>query len=137
MEQLIVAVFLVLFALEFAVEFLLNEWNLSYVRARWADKSIPAYFDGKISPIEYEKSVHYTIAKGGFARWDEIYGRIVALAVLFSGLLGWLDQFATALAQQFSLGRYGQGIIFCLSVGLIFSIAGLPTGLYSTLCLVA
>jgi STE24 endopeptidase len=132
MEQMIVGVFLVLFVLEFAIEFLLNEWNLSYVRARWAEKNIPAYFDGKISRTEYEKSVQYTIAKGRFARWDEIYGRIVVLGVLFSGLLGWLDQFAAGMAQQFSLGSYGQGIIFCLSVGLVFSIASLPTGLYST-----
>ena len=132
MEQLIVAVFLFLFTLEFLIELLLNELNLRYTRARWAEKKIPAYFDGKISSDEYEKSVEYTLAKGRFARWGEIYGRCIALVVLFSGLLGWLDQFAAGIAAQFSLGSYGQAIIFCLSVGMVFSIAGLPTSLYST-----
>jgi STE24 endopeptidase len=137
MEQLIVTIFLFLFALEFVVEFLLNELNLRHVRARGSEKDIPACFEGEISSAEYQKSIQYTLAKGHFARWTEIYGRLIALVVLFSGLLGWLDQFAARLAQQFSLGRYGHGIIFCLAVGLVFFVAGLPTGLYSTFALEA
>jgi STE24 endopeptidase len=132
MEQLIVALFLILFALEFAIEFILNELNLRYVRARWAEKKIPDFFQGKINSEEYEKSVRYTLAKGRFTRWAEIYGRSIMLAVLFSGLLGWLDRFAGDLAERFSLGTYGHGILFCLGVGLVFSISSLPINLYST-----
>jgi STE24 endopeptidase len=132
MEQLIVALFLILFALEFAIEFILNELNLRYVRARWAEKKIPDFFQGKINSEEYEKSVRYTLAKGRFTRWAEIYGRSIMLAVLFSGLLGWLDRFAGDLAERFSLGAYGHGILFCLGVGLVFSISSLPINLYST-----
>jgi len=135
MEQLIVALFLVFFALEFTIEFILNELNLRYVRARWAEKKIPDFFQGKISSSEYEKSIQYTLAKGRFERWAEIYGRCITLVVLFSGLLGWLDRFAGGLGQRLSLGLYGHGILFCLGVGLVFSIAGLPTGLYSTFVL--
>ena len=135
MEQLIVALFLVFFALEFTIEFILNELNLRYVRARWAEKKIPDFFQGKISSSEYEKSIQYTLAKGRFERWAEIYGRGITLVVLFSGLLGWLDRFAGGLGQRLSLGLYGHGILFCLGVGLVFSIAGLPTGLYSTFVL--
>jgi len=137
MEQLIVTVFLFLFALEFVAEFLLNELNLRYVRARGLERNIPACFAGKINAADYEQSILYTLAKGHFARWSEIYGRLIALVVLFSGLLGWLDQLAAGFAQQFSLGRYGHGIIFCLAVGLVFFVAGLPTGLYSTFALEA
>jgi STE24 endopeptidase len=135
MEQLIVALFLVFFALEFTIEFILNELNLRYVRARWAEKKIPDFFQGKISSSEYEKSIQYTLAKGRFERWAEIYGRGITLVVLFSGLLGWLDRFAGGLGHRLSLGLYGHGILFCLGVGLVFSIAGLPTGLYSTFVL--
>jgi STE24 endopeptidase len=135
MEQLIVALFLVFFALEFTIEFILNELNLRYVRARWAEKKIPDFFQGKISSSEYEKSIQYTLAKGRFERWAEIYGRCITLVVLFSGLLGWLDRFAGGFGQRLSLGLYGHGILFCLGVGLVFSIAGLPTGLYSTFVL--
>ena len=132
MQQLIVALFLVCFAIEFAIEFTLNELNLRYVRARWAEKKIPEFFHGKISSADYEKSVRYTLAKGRFERCAEVYGRGVTLVILFSGVLSGLDRFAGDFAQRFSLGMYGQGILFCLAVGLLFSIAGLPTGLYST-----
>lgn len=132
MEQRIVAFFLILFALEFIVELVLNELNLRYVRARWVEKKIPNYFRGKIGSEEYEKSVRYTFAKGRFQRWIEIYGKALALVVLFSGLLGYLDQLASTFAARYSLGGYGHGVLFCLAVGLVFSIANLPAGLYST-----
>jgi STE24 endopeptidase len=132
MEHLIVGVFLALFALEFIVEFGLNELNLRYVRARWAARKIPDFFQGKIASEEYEKSVRYTIAKGRFQRWAEIYGRMVALTVLFSGLLPWLDRLAQDLSSRFITVMYAQGIIFCFSVALIFSLANLPTNLYAT-----
>jgi STE24 endopeptidase len=132
MEQLIIALFLILFALEFAIEFILNELNLRYVRARWTEKKIPDFFQGKINSEEYEKSVQYTLAKGRFTRLAAIYGRCIMLAVLFGGLLGWLDRLAGNLAERFSLGMYGHGILFCFGVGLVFGLANLPINLYST-----
>ena len=62
MEQLSVAVFLALFALEFVVEFGLNELNLRYVRANWAEKALPDFFQHNMSGEQYEKSVQYTLA---------------------------------------------------------------------------
>ena len=137
MEHLVVWLFLIFFACEFLVEFVLNELNLRHVRARRADKQIPDYFRGKLSSEEYEKSVAYTIAKGRFQRWAEIYGRLVTLIILFGGLLGFFDDLATRLAQHLSLGLYGRGIIFCFAVGLYFTIAGLVTDLYLTFALEA
>ena len=137
MEQRIVSLFLIFFACEFLVEFVLNELNLRYARARRADKQIPDFFRGKLGPEEFEKSVEYTLAKGRFQRWSEIYRRIVTLVILFSGPLGFLDEVAGRVAQQFSLGVYGHGIFFSLAVGLYFTIAGLVTDLYSTFALEA
>jgi STE24 endopeptidase len=137
MEQRIVSLFLIFFACEFLVEFVLNELNLRYARARRADKQIPDFFRGKLGPEEFEKSVEYTLAKGRFQRWSEIYRRIVTLVILFSGPLGFLDEVAGGVAQQFSLGVYGHGIFFSLAVGLYFTIAGLVTDLYSTFALEA
>ena len=132
MEQLIVAVFFILFTLEFLVEFGLNELNLRYVRARWAERKIPDFFQGKIDPADYEKSVEYTLAKGRFQRWAEIYDGVVTLLVLFSGALPFLDKFSAQLAGTFFPIGQGRGIIFCAGVALIFSVAGLPTDLYAT-----
>ena len=63
MEQLIVAAFLAFFALEFVVEFGLNELNLRYVRAQWAEKKLPDFFQHNMSGEQYEKSVHGSLLK--------------------------------------------------------------------------
>jgi STE24 endopeptidase len=132
MEQLIVAVFLALFALEFVVEFGLNELNLRYVGAYWAEKKLPDFFQRNMSAEEYEKSVQYTLTKGQFQRWAEIYGRLVTLIVLFGGLLPFMDRFSKDLASRFFSITHAQGLIFCFGVALVFSIASLPADLYST-----
>ena len=132
MEQIIVGLFLGLFVLEFIVEFALNELNLRYVRAHWAEKRIPDFFQRNMSAAEYEKSVEYTLVKGQFQRWAEIYGRLVVLIVLFGGLLPLMDRFSQDLAGRFLSISYAQGLIFCSGVALVFSIASLPTDLYST-----
>jgi len=132
MEQTIVWSFLVFFAAEFAVEFVLNELNLRHVRARRTDREIPDFFRAKLTSKEYQKSVDYTLAKGHFQRWSEIYSRLITLVILFSGLLGFLDGLAARFSQHFSLGVYAQGIFFCLLVAAYFSMAGLLTDLYST-----
>src|SRR5687767_5958760 len=107
MELVVVLVFLGFFALEFLVEFTLNELNLRYVRARRNVAEISSAFRGKLPPREYGKSVEYTLAKGCFQRWNEIYGRLVVLILLFSGLLRFFDQVAAQSAQALSLGANG------------------------------
>jgi len=132
MEQLIVLLFLVFFGLEFLVEFVLNELNLRYVRACWAEKKIPDFFQAQMSAEAHGKSVQYTLAKGQFHRGSEIYSRLWTLAILFSGVLGLLDDLSGRAAEQFGLGPYGHGILFCLGVGFIFALVSLTADLYST-----
>lgn len=136
MEQLIFTLFLALFTLEFLVEFGLNELNLRHVRACWEAKKLPDFFTGKMSADEYDKSVQYTLANGRFQRWSEVYDRLITMVMIFA-MLGSLDRFAGTVAQSFSLGSYGHGIIFCLAVGLVFIATSLPTDLYSTFSLEA
>jgi len=131
MEQLILTLFLALFTLEFLIEFGLNELNLRHVRACWDSKELPDLFTGKMTADEYDKSVQYTVASGRFQRWSEVYDRLITLVILFA-VLGSLDRFAGTVAQSFSLGWYGHGIIFCLAVGLVFIATSLPTDLYAT-----
>ena len=137
MEQRIVSLFLFFFALEFLVEFVLNELNLRYVRARWAERRIPDFFRGRLGAEEYEKSIAYTLAKGRFQRGAGIYERSIVLAILFGGALPFLDQLSGRLALSLPLGAYAHGIFFCFSVGLLFSLAGLVTDLYATFVLEA
>ena len=132
MEQLILGAFLVLFALEFGIEFFLNERNLEYVRAHWRERKIPDFFHGKISSAVYERSVQYTIAKGHFQRWAQPYSRLVALFILFSGLLPFFDRFSDRWGKWLWPFPYASAIIFCFAVGLVFSVASLPSDLYAT-----
>jgi STE24 endopeptidase len=133
--QFILSLVLVLFVLEFLVEFILNEQNLSYVRRRSAEGKIPDFFAGVMSREEYEKSVEYTLAKGEFQRWASIYGALAALWILFGGVLPALDRFAQNPGAYFPAAAYAPGIIFCLAVGLIVSILSFPVGIYSTFVL--
>jgi STE24 endopeptidase len=137
MEQSILTIFLALFALQFAIEVGLNELNLRQVGASLATKAIPEAFRGKIDPQDYTKSIDYTLTNGRFHRWSEFYSSAILLIVLFSGLLGLVDQWSAQLASSVSLGRYGQGIIFCFAIGLIFTLTALPTELYSTFAIEA
>jgi STE24 endopeptidase len=132
MEQLIVGLFLALFTLEFLVEFTLNELNLRQVLARWVARDLPDSFREKIQSADYDKSVQYTLAKGRFQRWADLYGRVLLLVILFSWLLPWIDARSLDLSSRFIPIAHAQGIIFCLAVGAVFFILGLPADLYAT-----
>ncbi|MGH7826104.1 MAG: M48 family metallopeptidase [Candidatus Binatia bacterium] len=132
MEQLVIGVFLSLFTLEFLVEFGLNELNLRYVRQRREEKKMPDLFQALMTSGEYERSFEYTLAKGRFQRWAEIYGRLIILLVLFSGLLPFIDRVSKELTERFFALPQTQGIAFCFCVGMVFSLASLPADLYST-----
>ena len=132
MEQLFLTIFLALFALEYLVEFGLNELNLRYVHACWFENKIPDFFRGRMDPDDYDKSVQYTLAKGHVQRWGELYDRVITLLVLFGGGLAFLDRLAAGFGESLSLGFYGRAIFFCLAVALLLTLASLPTDLYST-----
>ena len=132
MEQLVIGLFLVLFTLEFIAESVLNELNLGYVRAHRPAGNIPDFIAAKMTPREYDKAIQYTLAKGNFQRYSEVYGRVVMLVVLFGGLLPFCDRVASSLAGAPPSLPYLNGIIFCFGIGLIFSLAGLPVDLYAT-----
>ena len=132
MEQLILGLFLTFFFLEFVVEFALNEMNLGHVQRRWAERQIPDFIRGKITSEQYNNSVEYTLAKGRFQRWAEVYSRVIMLIVLFSGLLPFIERLSGDLASRLFALPQSHGIIFCLGVALVFSVANLPTDLYTT-----
>jgi STE24 endopeptidase len=137
MEHLIVGLFLTLFLCEFVVEFVLNELNLRHVQARAADRSVPDFFRSKINAAEYEQSVRYTLAKGRFQRWSEIYGRVVTLVILFGGVLPFLERLSIIAANRFFPSALAQGVLFCFAVGFVAAIASLPVDGYATFALEA
>jgi STE24 endopeptidase len=81
--------------------------------------------------------VRYTLAKARFQRWTEIYGRIITLAVLFSGVLPYLESMAVDVGSRVQPWLQAEGILFCFAVGLLLSFASLPADLYATFALEA
>jgi STE24 endopeptidase len=132
MEDVILLVFLVAFTLDFLIEFVLNELNIRHVRRQWAAHEIPSLFKGRISDGDFKKSVRYTLARSRFQRWAEIYHRTLVLAVLFTGVLPVFDQAASTFASRVGLPPIAAGVLFCIAVGSLFFVAGLPVDLYST-----
>ena len=132
MEQLVIGLFLGLFACEFIVEAVLNELNLRYVRARSSASNIPEFIAGKMTAEDHNKSVQYTLAKGSFQRYSEVYGRAVTLMVLFGGLLPFWDRWADQLAGSLPALPHAHGILFCFGVVFVYSLAALPVSLYAT-----
>jgi STE24 endopeptidase len=132
MPNLIIGIFLVLFIVEFVLEFILNELNIRQVQKSRAAQAVPEFFQEKISKDEYEQSARYTLTKAQFQRWSEVYGRIVTLFLLFGGLLPFLENLIIAMLPQSLTNSLIKGVLFCLGVGVIFSLASLPIDLYST-----
>ena len=132
MPHFIIGIFLILFTVEFVVEFILNELNIRQVRKSRAAQAVPEFFQGKISEEDYEQSARYTLAKARFHRWSEVYGRVVILFLLFGGILPLFDYLIIAILPQSLPTSHITAVLFCLAVGLIFSLASLPIDLYST-----
>jgi STE24 endopeptidase len=132
MANLFIGIFFILFTLEFVVEFILNELNIRHVRKNIAAQAVPEFFRSRIKEDEYEQSARYTLAKARLHRWSEVYGRVVILFLLFGGLLPRLDELIIAMLPQSLFSSHIRGVLFCLGLGLIFSLASLPIDLYST-----
>ena len=122
----IVAVFLACFALRFAVEQGLALLNLRHAVAHGAQ--VPAPLQGRIAPETARRSRDYTLARGRFALVSSVVGAALTLAVLFSGLLPWLDG---ALRRLGLSGAHGF-VAYLVVLGALLGLAGLPFRLYGT-----
>jgi STE24 endopeptidase len=83
---------------------------------------VPAAFKDTVDEVTYAKSVEYTLACGGFSRFEDTYDALVLLIVLFSGVLPWAFDLSRT---QFGNSAWAMaGFIF--AVGFILTLPGLP-----------
>jgi STE24 endopeptidase len=99
--------------------------NRQHVRQHAA--AVPEAFRGIIDEETYNKSVRYTLAKSRFGQVEEVYGTIVLLIVLFSGVLPWTFQF---FQQTFGQSAWAMAA-FLFSVMIALSLPGMPFDWYS------
>lgn len=115
----------VLIFLRLAAEQWLAWLNRRHVRQH-AD-AVPEAFRGIIDDETYAKSVHYTLAKSRFGQVEDLYGTVVLLIVLFSGLLPWTFEF---FRGRFGVSAWSMAaFLFCVMIAM--SLPGMPFDWYS------
>ncbi|HKI96831.1 MAG TPA: M48 family metallopeptidase [bacterium] len=122
----IVAVFLVCFGLEQLVEVGLALLNLRHAAAHGG--RVPPALEGRVTPETARRSRAYTLVRGRFGLLEQGVDVLVVLAVLFSGLLPWLD----GALRGLGLGGAHLFVAYVVVLGALLSVAGLPFRLYST-----
>jgi STE24 endopeptidase len=78
---------LALIALRTLAQAWLDWLNHRHVSAHAGE--VPAAFRATVDPETYRKTVEYTLAKSRFGRVELVWGTLVILVVLFSGILPW------------------------------------------------
>ncbi len=88
--------------------------------------AVPAEFADKVTLEEHQKAADYTVAKGGFGRFELLLGSVILLLWTLGGGLNLLDEWL----RSFGLGELTTGVAFILSFTLISSLVDIPTTLY-------
>jgi STE24 endopeptidase len=117
---------LALFALRLLVEGGLLVLNLR--RARATGPRVPSPLVGRVSPETAARSLSYTLARGRLALVGMIGDAAVALALLFSGVLPWLD---ARLAAEGWTGGW-RFVLFLAALSAATWLAALPLSVYAT-----
>jgi len=124
--DLIIALFLGLFLLQWSLETSLAGLNLAHVLASPA--MAPGALAGRVEEQSVVRSREYTVAGLRYALVREGAASAVVLAVLFSGLLPWLERSLVGVG----LGGSHLFVVFLGTLGVASSLARLPFGLYRT-----
>ena len=121
----ILALYLILFAIEYGWETLLSFLNMRYVKAH-ADSPPPAFRE--IMDMEtYRKTVAYTLTRSRFGLIQSTASSLFLLFIILSGSLGRLAQWLGA----WELHPYLHGIVYIFLLSAIFGLFHLPFKIYS------
>jgi STE24 endopeptidase len=124
------AIFLALFALQYALETALLVLELRHVGG---SRGVPTPLAGWVSEETAERSRAYTLARGRFGLVAGTVAAAFTLVLLLSGALPALDRALAALGLE-GAHRF---VAFLAAVALILGLAGVPASLWSTFVLEA
>ncbi len=125
--RILLVIYLLLFALNFAVEQLLVALNLH--RARACRASPPPEALELMGAQEYERSQRYAAARGRLNLCANAVQAAAALALLLSGGLGAIQRLWQQALPGPGLVELA-GILLVFSASLLFGLAGLPFSVY-------
>lgn len=119
-------IFLSLTIIEFITVYTLKVLNMNSVLKNRFE--IPDFFKNFITEENYQKSIKYSLKKEKFSVFKNSFSLGIVLFLLFSGVLGDLEQFINSLG----FNTYISGLFFIGSISLAMFIMELPLTLYST-----
>jgi len=137
-HDLFLYAFLAFFVAEFVIEralALMNERHTASFRGR-----MPDALKGLVSPETFDKSIDYTLARSKFAHFAAVYGAVLTLVYLLSGMIiPTVSMVGQVMQEKKLLGGFiddrWSGVIALLTFMLINGFLRLPLGLYSTFVL--
>jgi STE24 endopeptidase len=130
MPSLVVRIFLAFFVAQQLVETALILVNLRHAKRT---RGVPGPLSGLIEDRVADRSREYTLANNRLSLVQGLYGAGVAIAVLFSGVLPWLDR-ALAAAGVDGAHRF---VAFLAITGAALSLVDLPFAAWRTFVLEA
>lgn len=123
--QSILILYIIFFALDFLFQNYLTLLNIGELRKN--STSVPSVFKDHIDFETYQKSSGYTRTKSIFSIISGIFGSIILLAVVLSGLFGSIDN----IISEYGLPSYIESLLYVAVISIIFYITGLPFTIYS------
>lgn len=117
--------FAALYLAYFGVEILLDWLNLRHIEANRS--RIPALFEGKISPEEYQKSIAYTRAKTHYGWLKAGFDAVLIWIFILGGYFHRLDLW---LGQWLPRDTLSHQVAYPLVLGGLLYLAHLPFSLY-------
>jgi STE24 endopeptidase len=128
MEELLLAIFFVLFIGRLALRFILQQLNMKNLRVH--GKEIPAVFQGAIDETTLNKMLDYTDDQSHLESREKLVSDIIELAIVFFLL--------PLLVESISESGWhiiGQAMFFFAVLAAVSALAGLPFDLYHTFVL--
>ena len=120
---------LVLYLLFLAFRLWLRRLNLQYLKQHGHE--VPAGFAEVVDQKLLARTSDYTLANSRAGLVESLFGSLLLLIFLFSGLIGWYDSLIRGLTASF----VGQGVLFVLGLMLVQSVLDVPFSLYRTFVL--
>ncbi|MDC0293342.1 M48 family peptidase, partial [Verrucomicrobia bacterium] len=106
-------------------EWCLDQWNLKHVMAHRGE--LPEGWKTVMDEATFSRSLKYTVAKGKFSQWSGLYGTLILLAAMFSGLLPAMEQ---KWSNQLGSSIWIQSGFLC-SVATLLALFDLPLNFWS------
>lgn len=118
--------FVTFFILHEVWESSLTLLNISYTQKHRG--KIPPFYQGKIKPNQYEKSINYTVEKARFDLLTSLIKIPIIWAFLLMGGFAYLD---TLVSHYFRPTSLSHSIAYCMLITYIIMLLQIPQSLYS------